>query len=237
MKKRALILVALMLLFSCALIVQVQAGNETNGSKVSEPTVLGEEEVEKAQETIEKYSPLDDEGKINTSAYKPFKSKAEERIEAINQWLDDNVSWMRYIFHMKPAISWPFFLNILIMLWFSLLLIFNAPFNLFFIGKYPRLTGGLLYLVLLAAGVYEGIAVALQDWISIIFKTIFTGWILKIVGWIVMFLLGLLGFKLHSVIKNFMIEYKKKKEEHKQKVLVETNSQAMDTFMNQVGSK
>jgi len=61
-------------------------------------------DAEKLQNDIEKYSPLDESGKIDYGKYKPFVTKAEMRIATINAWLDANIGWMRYIFHMKPTV-------------------------------------------------------------------------------------------------------------------------------------
>ena len=70
-------------------------------------TGIGGEDVAKIQKTIEDVQDISG-----------LKSKAEQRIDAINQWLDDNVSWLKIIFAMRPEVSWIFALNFLLILFF-----------------------------------------------------------------------------------------------------------------------
>lgn len=65
-------------------------------------------------------------GKINTSMIDFGKSKAQERIDLVNDWLNENVSWLRFIFRMTPQISILFFLDFLFILWGLVHLILNA---------------------------------------------------------------------------------------------------------------
>jgi len=85
------------------------------------------EDAEKLQENIDTFVPLDYSGKIDYGKYKPLVTKAEVRIAAINLWLDENVGWMRYIFHMKPAVSWLFIINVYVILWFFVVLFLFRP--------------------------------------------------------------------------------------------------------------
>jgi len=64
---------------------------------------------------------------VSEDAWKPYKSKAEERIEAINTWLDKNAFWMKYIFGMRPEISWIFAINLFLMILAIQFLFFTMP--------------------------------------------------------------------------------------------------------------
>ena len=86
---------------------------------------VGEEDMEKIQGAIDKI-PIDDEtGGIDKEKLNLTKSKAEERIDAINLWLEDNASWLKVVFGMVPEISWVF----VIVLYFWLLFFVNLVLN------------------------------------------------------------------------------------------------------------
>jgi len=87
---------------------------------------VGGEDVEDIQGIVDDYSPIDEGGDVNFSKYKPFKSKAEERIENINLWLEENASWLSAIFGMVPALSWLFAINLYFILLFLVILVFNG---------------------------------------------------------------------------------------------------------------
>jgi len=94
---------------------------------LEDPSVgTGGEDVEQIKGLIGNYSPLDESGDVNFSKYQPFKSKAEERIEKINLWLKDNASWLKIVFGMVPEISWLFAINIYILLFFLVSIVFNG---------------------------------------------------------------------------------------------------------------
>ena len=88
----------------------------------------GAEKIEEGLEDVE--DTIDDPGSILK------KTKAGERIDKINLWLDENVGWMKYIFYMKPQISWLFAFNIYFILFFIVVLILNSR-NFFFFIKIP----------------------------------------------------------------------------------------------------
>lgn len=100
-------------------------------SAVDEPSVgIGAEDAAKLQEGIEKYSPLDESGEIDYGKYQPFVTKAEMRLDAINQWLEDNAAWMKVVFGMVPSLTWLFAFNIWIWLWFLVFLVLNSDVTL-----------------------------------------------------------------------------------------------------------
>lgn len=55
------------------------------------------------------------------------KTGAEEKIESINAWLDENVSWLRFIFRMTPQISLLFFFDFIAIIWGIVYLIMRSP--------------------------------------------------------------------------------------------------------------
>lgn len=55
-----------------------------------------------------------------------YKSKAEERIDAINVWVKNNASWLVYVFGMVPEVSWLFALNVYCLLLFFVILVLNG---------------------------------------------------------------------------------------------------------------
>jgi len=83
-------------------------------------------DVEKIGELQGELSPLDEGGNIDIEKYKPFKSKAEERIDKINLWLEENASWLSAIFGMVPALSWLFAINLYLILLFFVILVLNG---------------------------------------------------------------------------------------------------------------
>lgn len=86
----------------------------------------GVEDAEKIQGAIDKYSPFDESGDVNFSSYKPFKTKAEERIDAINLWLEENAPWLKTFFGMVPSISWLFAFNFYLFLFFFVNLVLHG---------------------------------------------------------------------------------------------------------------
>ena len=91
----------------------------------TEPTLPGDADYEGTKKLIDENIPVKD-GKFDPSKFSPIKSKAEERIDGINEWLDGNVGWMRFIFYMRPQISWLFAFNVYFILFFLVAFVLNA---------------------------------------------------------------------------------------------------------------
>jgi hypothetical protein len=182
------------------------------------------EVVEKA---IGDYSPLDESGEVDYKKYKPFVTKAEMRIVAINSWLDANVGWMRYIFHMKPAISFLFFINVYIILWFFVVLFLNAEGLWFFIKKKgnARIFGFGVFFILLVVKFYYGIA-------SVIYNlglTLF--WL------IILFVIMYFGIAVIKRIFDAFIKHKATKKAMKEKMEMKTSIEVVDELVKQVGKQ
>lgn len=87
---------------------------------------IGAEDVQAIQGAIGNYSPLDESGNINYTKYAPFKTRAEERIDAINLWLEENASWLKVFFGMVPSITWLFAFNFYLLMFFFVNLVLNG---------------------------------------------------------------------------------------------------------------
>ena len=133
-----------------------------------EPSVeVGSEDVEKIQKAIDNYVPIDETGEVNFDKYKPFRTKADERIDAINLWLEENASWLKVVFGMVPSITLLFAINFYVLLFFIVTLILNAnaTFGLleflgqkidliFFEASWANLFGFAIFVVLLVTKVF-----------------------------------------------------------------------------------
>lgn len=110
---------------------------------------------------------ISEEG-INTSedAWKPFKSKAEERIEAINTWLDKNAFWMKYIFGMRPEISWIFIINLFLMILAIYTLIFTMPEFTAFSKTIARIIGATIIVILVEIQIIANLAKKIDEWVD-----------------------------------------------------------------------
>jgi len=196
----------------------------------------GGDDAEKATEVIGKYSPLDDEGKIDWGKYKPFATKAEARISSINLWLDENVGWMRYIFHMKPAVSLLFFINVYVILLFFVILFLNAEGLWFFIEKKggQRVFGGSLFFIFMVVRLYYGLASVLYNW-WLYFWNIFVEaslWI-GIIGFVVFCLILIFSFPTIGIILVALGRYQAAKKAARDKIKMATQIEVMDKFVEQ----
>ncbi len=133
-----------------------------------EPSVeVGSEDVEKIQGAIDDYIPISETGEIDYNKFKPFRTKADERIDAINLWLEENASWLKVVFGMVPSITLLFAINFYVLLFFIVTLILNAnaTFGLleflgqkidliFFEASWANLFGFAIFVVLLVTKVF-----------------------------------------------------------------------------------
>jgi hypothetical protein len=104
--------------------------------------------LEQIQAGVEKI-PITEEGKVDTAKIMNWTTPAEVRIAKINAWLERNVSWISFVFGMKPAISWLFAFNLFLMLSFFSLCVFALPKALNFgSSTYITAAGVILFLIL-----------------------------------------------------------------------------------------
>lgn len=122
-----------------------------------------DEQYERIQNLTEKI-PLDESGEIDeeriNKSYVFLSSKAEERINKINEWLEENASWLRFFFRMIPELSWLFFWNLYFIILALTYLVFNARATWFFIESETmgRVFGIALFFILLLTNVFLSLA-------------------------------------------------------------------------------
>ncbi len=195
-------------------------------------------DAEKLQNDIEKYSPLDESGKIDYGKYKPFVTKAEMRIATINAWLDANIGWMRYIFHMKPTVSWLFFINIFIILWFFTILFLNGKELWFFIEKEGgRMIFGFgVFFILLVVRLYYGMAIVVYNFLAYIFTTLAESalWIGIIFIGICIFG-GWFGFSVIGSVFAWWAKYRETKERIRLAADMKSSSEAVNSLIDEIG--
>ena len=203
-----------------------------------EPGVeIGEGDVENIQGAIDDYVPIDDSGEVDFSEYKPFVSKAEERIDVINLWLDNNVGWMRFIFNMKPQISWLFIFNLYFILLFLTILVLNAEGLWFFIEKKSNavLFGLGVFSVFAVVRLYIGLANILNTWLIYIFGVLLSVSIwLAVIGSSVLVILCIFAFPVVGSISTFIAKYLEGKRALKQKLEIATNTETLNTMLDQI---
>ena len=102
--------------------------------------------------------PLDKEtGGLDEQKFEGYKSKADIRIEAIDAWLDNNVSWLKWIFGMKPAVSFLFGVNFLLILFFVNFLFLNSRYNITSILPFSSTVSMIISLLILVGLIGFGV--------------------------------------------------------------------------------
>lgn len=199
------------------------------------PSVGTESDYEAIQGAVDKL-PIDPEGKANFSQYKPFYSKAEKRIEAINGWLDSNVAWLGPVFHMRPRLSWAFAFNIYFLLLFLLLLFLNAEDIWFWFDeeKFARMFGGGLFVILLVTGFYAYLANLVLNVLAAVWNTLVVslaaGLVLAVfVVVIVALVIFLGGGSVLLYLKNVLAAWSKARKEKRHKARVKATEEAFET--------
>jgi ABC-type multidrug transport system fused ATPase/permease subunit len=195
------------------------------------------DDAEDIKEKVEKINIIDDDGKIDYGKFDPYKTKAEERIEKINSWLDNNVGWLRFIFHMKPEISWLFFIEVFIILWFFAAFVMNADGLWFFIeDKTKSQVFGLgLFAILLIARLYYGLALLIYTWLNYLFivlasMALWVGLIFILIC-IIGFFFGF-GFLERALLS--LARYKQIKQDKIEKLRMKNNNEAIETMVKQL---
>lgn len=111
MKK--LLTILTLLLFTILILVQAQETTNIDATQ---------EQAEELQQTIDKYSPLDESGKVDFSGYDPFKSKADERIATINNYVGPIT---RTLWGTELELSWVFIFSLI--MWLLLMELILMP--------------------------------------------------------------------------------------------------------------
>lgn len=191
-------------------------------------------------ENIDKFSPLDDSGKIDYGKYKPYVTNASKRIDEINLRLDENVGWMRYIFHMKPAVSWLFFIMVYVILWFFVVLFLNGKELWFFIEKKRgrMIFGGAIFFILMVVKLYYGLANVIYNWLVYLFTAIAEAAFWMGLFFIVLCIVGFFfGFAVIGAVFAWWARYNAAKEQIRIATEMETSTEAMNALINEVGRK
>lgn len=200
---------------------------------------VGEEDVEELQGIIDQL-PFDEGGEANFSRYKPFVTRAEERIDAINLWLDSNAGWMRYLFQMRPQVSLLFALNIYFILLFFLIMFLNAKGLWFFIESEnkARVFGLAVFVIFAVIGLYAGLAYLVNNFFLYIWYILLPAAVWIAVAAMILFG-GLLIFGLISVgaIAGAFTKYFARKKAFRERTEMAASSEAVNKLIEQATKK
>ncbi len=176
------------------------------GESSSEPEVVetsedisddASSEAEQLQKDIDDNIPIDPEtGEFDVSKVDGVKLKAQERIDEINGWLEENAAWLKFVLRMNPAISWTFFVMLYILLFFFTVLVLNGD-EFFFTMTKPAAAYGsglAIFAILLVTSVYVNLAKFVVKVFDLIFNTIVPYGIIAIVILFVIFIIALIVF-------------------------------------------
>ncbi|MFH1521765.1 MAG: hypothetical protein ABIF18_02290, partial [archaeon] len=90
---------------------------------LDEPTSdIDSDDVEKIQGAIDDYIPISETGEIDYDKYKPFKTKADERIEKINEYVGPIT---KVLWGVELSLSWIFIFSFV--LWILLIELIVMP--------------------------------------------------------------------------------------------------------------
>ena len=145
--------------------------------------------------------PIGDDGNVNWTKLRlnQTKSKAEQRIDEINSWLNENAFWLSLVFGLVPSLSWLFAVNLYLWLLFFLAIVINTPKE---IGGQDssavnklRIMGFALFAILVVTGAIrnlsKGIVHLLDLFINVILPTAFWAMVIAtIVLAIIMYFFG-----------------------------------------------
>lgn len=151
------------------------SGTDSASTLPGQNTAADAEELQKQIEGIQENIPFDPEtGKFDVSKIEGIKLKAQERIDKINLWLENNTPWLRFVFRMVPEISWLFAANLYVFLFFFTVLVLNGDEFFFFISKesLSYFSGLAVFVILLVTHVYLNLAKLLVNVVDFVLNTI-----------------------------------------------------------------
>jgi len=152
------------------------------------------------------------------------KTKAEERIDSINLWLEENAYWLKFIFRMQPEISWLFYFNIYYIFFFIIVLILNSNIlNSFMSSSTAKLVGFGVFIVLLLTNVIFNMAKFTAEKVQFIVDY---GWIGIILLIVVMVIILRFFPNLMIIIAKYFDERKKRLRERR----VEEDQETLKEF-------
>ena len=159
------------------------------------------------------------------------KTAFEQRVENINTWLENNVSWLGFIFRMTPELSWLFLFNFYFILVGITYLILNFPSFLPINtdkDKYAAYgIGTSIFLILLFLNVFLALSKLVTNLVSILWnKLLPAGIIIAIVVVVIFILLAIFAFPLLvEIVKLLTTLFKGKKEEKVKEDVEETKEE------------
>lgn len=183
--KRAGIFILLILLAGVLVFAQEQPS-----------TGVGAEDVEKIQGAIEGL-PMDESGEIDFDKYKPFKTKADERITAINEYVGPIT---KVLWGVELTLSWIFVFSVI--MWILLIVLIVVPASEIFEFN---VLGSLAVAAIIASLAMQGLGQNLVIWM----ESLATQWWIAI---IVMATSLIVGIIYSMVMKYFGAEVKAGKE-------------------------
>jgi len=136
MKKRKFSLFCLVLLIGF-LIINANA-QETN-------LPVGEQDVQNIQDAVGKIPINPETGEIDQAKLNSYKSRIDKIMEYVNKAV-----WLKYVFGMRPELTWLFLINFIVILTFLNILVFNGNKLLLFVSDASaRLIGLALVIILI----------------------------------------------------------------------------------------
>jgi hypothetical protein len=189
-----------------------------------------EKDVEKWQKGIDEHVPIDPEtGEFDPSKYK---SSAEERIAKINEWLENNASWLKVVFGMVPEVSWLFGFNIYLWMFFFVNLVLNG--NIFDIAlggllkKWRRVLGLAIFVAMLVTKIIYSLALfSYKTWDIILNKLIPIGIMAVFIGGAIIIILLIVLFIVAPQILFSLAKWAQAKRETKEKEAESVNREAL----------
>jgi len=200
---------------------------------------VGEGDVAELQGIIDQL-PFEEGGETNFSKYKPFYTRAEIRIDAINEYLDENAGWMRYLFHMRPQISLLFALNLYFILFFFLIFFLNAKGLWFFIESETkaRIFGGAMFVGFAAIGLYVGLAYVVNNFILYIWYVLVdTAVWMAVIAMVIAVILLIVAFFTGGAAFAWISRYLVVKRKFKEATEHSASSEAVNKLVEQATKK
>ncbi len=217
MKKIGVLILFLLIISMFNLGIIYAEDNNTNNQTSLGDEGTGQQDVDRILNLTDQI-PLTEEGKLDEEKFQGYKSKAEQRIDTINLWLEENASWLSWVFGMKPEISWLFALNIVFMLFFLWGLVFVLPDVAPFSENISRLIGVGLFIIVMVTKTTVKLSGHIIDFTS--------KWWIKL---IIVVVLGIL-ISISAVLGRYFKKKKREMKDEYNRQRLESGAEIADTF-------
>ena len=165
MRRLVSLFILSLLLFSFTSLVFGQETNSENEDLMlpGENTPEESKDLENLKDITSKIPINSETGKFDVSKIENLKLNATKRIKAINDYINETAPWTKPIFRMVPEISWLFFANLYVFLFFFTILVLNGDEFFFYMSKgwMAYLSGIGLFAIGLVTMVYLNLALLL----------------------------------------------------------------------------